>query len=71
MRFRGVVAGATAFAMLGLAACGGDDDNGGGSGSGGGGGSADGELETTEVTVGALPLADYSALYWAQEKGFF
>lgn len=71
MRFRGVVAGATAFAMLGLAACGGDDDSGSGNGSSGGGGSADGELETTEITVGALPLADYSALYWAQENGFF
>jgi NitT/TauT family transport system substrate-binding protein len=72
MKVRGVVAGATAFAMLGLAACGGSDDDGGSSsGSGGGGGSADGELETTEITVGALPLADYSALYWAQENGFF
>ncbi len=71
MRFRGVVAGATAFAMLGLAACGSDDDSDSNSGGGGGGGSADGELETTEVTVGALPLADYSALYWAQENGFF
>lgn len=68
MRFRGVVAGATAFAMLGLAACGSDDDGGSGSS---GGGSADGALEKTEITVGALPLADYSALYWAQEKGFF
>ena len=72
MRFRGVVAGATAFAMLGLAACGSDDDSSSsGSGSSGGGGSADGELETTELTVGALPIVDYSALYWAADQGFF
>jgi NitT/TauT family transport system substrate-binding protein len=67
MKFRGAIAGATTLAVLGLAACGSDDD----SAAGGSGGSADGGLETTEITVGALPLADYSALYWAQEKGFF
>ncbi|MBB3085488.1 ABC transporter substrate-binding protein [Geodermatophilus sabuli] len=67
MKLRGAIAGATALAVLGLAACGSDDD----SAAGGSGGSADGGLETTEITVGALPLADYSALYWAQEKGFF
>ncbi|WP_034509436.1 ABC transporter substrate-binding protein [Blastococcus sp. URHD0036] len=71
MRFRGAVAGATAFAMLGLAACGGDDDSSSSDSGGSGSGSSDGELETTELTVGALPLADYSALYWAQENGFF
>ncbi|MFI7484094.1 ABC transporter substrate-binding protein [Kocuria sp. M1R5S2] len=42
---------------------------------GGGGGvsasASDGELEKTEVTVGALPLADYAAVYWAKEQGFF
>lgn len=50
-------------AALGLTACGGDSD--------GGAGATDGELEKTEVTVGSLPLADYAALYWADEKGFF
>ncbi|WP_191563982.1 ABC transporter substrate-binding protein [Janibacter melonis] len=44
-------------------------------GCGGGGESSaaatDGELEKTQLTVGSLPLADYAALYWADEKGFF
>lgn len=31
----------------------------------------DGELEKSKLTVGSLPLADYAALYWADEKGFF
>lgn len=31
----------------------------------------DGTLEKTEVSVGVLPLADYAAVYWADEKGFF
>lgn len=30
-----------------------------------------GKLEKTTVKVGALPLADYAPLYWAQEKGLF
>lgn len=67
MRIRGVVAGATALAMLGLAACGSDDNSSSSSGSG----SSGGGLEKTDITVGALPLADYSALYWARDKGFF
>lgn len=29
------------------------------------------ELEKTELTVGVLPIADYSAVYWADENGFF
>lgn len=33
--------------------------------------SAEGELEKTEITVGALPIADYGAVYWAEDKGFF
>lgn len=56
------VAGCTS-AALGLTACGGDAN--------GGAGVTDGELEKTEVTVGSLPLADYAALYWADEEGFF
>jgi len=56
------VAGFTS-AALALSACGG--------GSEGGTGSTDGTLEKTELTVGSLPLADYAALYWAKEKGFF
>lgn len=64
MRFRAAVAGMALVATVGLSACGSD-------GAGNSGGSADGELETTELTVGALPLADYAALYWAQENGFF
>ncbi|MEV3962142.1 ABC transporter substrate-binding protein [Nocardia sp. NPDC050193] len=31
----------------------------------------DGTLEQTEVSVGVLPLADYAAVYWADEKGYF
>ncbi|WP_410872931.1 ABC transporter substrate-binding protein [Nocardia sp. A7] len=31
----------------------------------------DGTLEQTSVSVGVLPLADYAAVYWADEKGFF
>lgn len=31
----------------------------------------DGELEKTELTVGVLPLADYAAVYWARDRGFF
>lgn len=56
------VAGAACLALT-LAACGG--------GASGSSGAADGELEKTELTVGSLPLADYAALYWAEEHGFF
>lgn len=39
---------------------------------GGGAASPDGSgPEQAEITVGVLPLADYSTVYWAQEKGFF
>lgn len=66
---RGAVVGAVAVMALGLTACGSDDTDSGNGGTDGG--SASGELETTELTVGALPIADYAALYWAQENGFF
>lgn len=35
------------------------------------GAAIDGTLEQTEVSVGVLPLADYAAVYWADEKGLF
>ncbi|NLU82217.1 ABC transporter substrate-binding protein [Rhodococcus sp. HNM0569] len=41
------------------------------SGASSGASAADGELEKTEVTVGVLPLADYAAVYWADEHGLF
>ena len=59
---KAVLAGAAGAALL-LAGCGGSGDA--------GQGETDGELEKTEITVGSLPLADYAALYWAEEKGFF
>ena len=59
---KAVLAGAAGAAIL-LAGCGGSGD--------GGAGETDGELEKTEITVGSLPLADYAALYWADEQGFF
>lgn len=58
---RTAVTALIAGAALTATGCGGDD----------GAGATDGELETTELTVGSLPLADYAALYWADEKGFF
>ncbi|OYO18328.1 nitrate ABC transporter substrate-binding protein [Enemella dayhoffiae] len=59
-----VVAAAAALA-LGLTGCGGGGSN-AAPGSAGGG-----KLEKTELKVGSLPLADYAALYWAKDKGFF
>lgn len=49
-------------AALALAACGGGDAS---------TAVTDGALEKTELAVGSLPISDYAALYWAQEKGFF
>lgn len=59
---KAVLAGAAGAALV-LAGCGGS--------SAGGTGATDGTLEKKEITVGSLPLADYAALYWADEKGFF
>ncbi|OYO09831.1 nitrate ABC transporter substrate-binding protein [Enemella evansiae] len=56
-----VVAG-VAVLSLALTGC-------GGSGTAAAGG--DGKPEKTELKVGSLPLADYAALYWAKDKGFF
>lgn len=55
-----LTAAALGLAVL-LTACSGDGD----SSSGGSG------LEKTELTVGVLPLADYAAVYWAEDQGFF
>lgn len=35
------------------------------------GGSGDDSDDTASITVGVLPLADYSPVYWADEKGYF
>ena len=64
MKRRGMLAAVSAVALVALTAC----------GSGGGGGnsaSGNGKPEKTDVTVGVLPIADYAAVYWAQDKGFF
>lgn len=58
------MAGVTSAALM-LTACGGSDSGDASAGA------TDGELEKTELTVGSLPIADYAALYWADEKGFF
>lgn len=59
MKRRGILAAISAVALIPLAACGSSD-------SGGGGNSF-----KSDVTVGVLPIADYAAVYWAQDKGLF
>ncbi|MDL9947171.1 ABC transporter substrate-binding protein [Gordonia sp. ABSL11-1] len=64
-KIRTAFAAAAACGVMVLSACG---------GSGGGGTEAvapDGSLEKTQITVGVLPLADYGAVYWANENGLF
>ncbi|MGD7001902.1 ABC transporter substrate-binding protein [Corynebacterium halotolerans] len=56
----GVVVAATALAFT--AACGGEADT---------AATGNGEIEQADVTVGALPIADFSTLWWADENGFF
>lgn len=70
MRVRGALVASLAGLMLTVAACGGSpaDD---GSGSASGQSSSGGALEKTDLTVGVLPLADYAAVYWAKDHGFF
>lgn len=63
MKSRGMLAAVSATALLALVAC--------GSGGGGASASGDGQLEETDISVGVLPIADYAAVYWAQDKGFF
>ncbi|WP_434373398.1 ABC transporter substrate-binding protein [Paenarthrobacter sp. FR1] len=36
-----------------------------------GNGTIDGKLEKTSLNVGVLPLADYAAVYWAEDHGYF
>lgn len=57
------IAGVTSAALM-MTACGGDSGE-------ASAGATDGTLEKTDLKVGSLPLADYAALYWADEKGFF
>lgn len=62
-RNRLVLAGLATTALVALAGCGGGTTT-----------SADsvaGEPEQSAVTVGVLPLADYAAVYWAEDHGFF
>ncbi|WP_426243614.1 ABC transporter substrate-binding protein [Nocardioides sp. LHG3406-4] len=63
MRIPLTAAAAAALVLL-LAGCSdsGDEANADTSGSG---------LEKTELKVGVLPLADYAAVYWAKDHGFF
>jgi NitT/TauT family transport system substrate-binding protein len=70
MRARGSTAVALAGAMLLLAACGSSDD-GGSDGNATSNAAAPGTPEKAAVTVGVLPLADYAAVYWADDHGFF
>lgn len=58
---RTVLAGIAGLAVtLPLAACGGEDDASSGKG-----------VEKSDITVGALPVVDYVALWVAQQKGLF
>jgi NitT/TauT family transport system substrate-binding protein len=68
MRARVSLTASLAGLLIALTACGGSDET---TDEGTGGDAAGGELETTELTVGVLPLADYAAVYWAKDEGFF
>lgn len=57
---RRVALAAACLLLAGATACGGTSDAEGGEGA-----------ETTAVKVGVLPLADYSPVYWAEDKGIF
>lgn len=65
MRARSSFALSLAALVIVLAACGGSEQ------AAGAGGGRDGALEKTDITVGVLPLADYAAVYWADQFGFF
>ena len=72
MQARGSTTAVLAGALFALSACGGSDDD--GSGDAGAGASDAAAVSTPEksaVTVGVLPLADYAAVYWADDHGFF
>lgn len=67
MKRRGILAAMSAVALVALAAC----SSGGGNAGSGNSASDNGKPEKADVTVGALPIADYAAVYWAKDKGFF
>jgi NitT/TauT family transport system substrate-binding protein len=71
MRARGSLTVAMAGLMIALAACGGSDENTDANAAADTEDAGGGELETTDLTIGVLPLADYAAVYWAQDEGFF
>lgn len=56
-----VTAGAAALALA-LTGCGGSAST---------ATAGNGKPEKADIKVGSLPLADYAALYWAKDKGFF
>ncbi|MFW0796312.1 ABC transporter substrate-binding protein [Gordonia sp. CPCC 205515] len=58
------LAAVAACGILAMSGCGNGESASSGS-------AADGKLEKTAITVGVLPLADYGAVYWAEEKGLF
>ncbi|MGC4960903.1 ABC transporter substrate-binding protein [Gordonia sp. DT101] len=62
-KIRTALAAVAASGVLVLTAC--------GSGAGSDAAAPDGNLEKTKITVGVLPLADYGAVYWADQKGLF
>lgn len=67
MKRRGMLAAVSGAALVALAACG----SGGSGGANAGASSSNGKPEKADVTVGVLPIADYAAVYWARDKGFF
>ncbi len=72
-RFRFVIAGVLAFALVG-AACGSDDGDGGDGGGGGGGGNAGGDCTTPDPVKLQLQWfiqAQFAGYFAAQEKGFY
>jgi NitT/TauT family transport system substrate-binding protein len=68
MRARVSLTASTAALLIALTACGGSDKA---ADAGKAGDAAGGKLEKTELSVGVLPLADYAAVYWADQMGFF
>jgi NitT/TauT family transport system substrate-binding protein len=56
-----VIAAVTGILALALSSCGGPNEA----------PAEPGALEKAAVKVGVMPLADYGAVYWAKDKGFF
>ncbi|MFW0787377.1 ABC transporter substrate-binding protein [Gordonia sp. CPCC 206044] len=63
-RIRVALAAVAAGSALVLSACGGSPSEPAAA-------KTDGALEATDITVGVLPLADYGAVYWADEHKLF